>query len=128
MEGSKRSGGGLGSAAMVPTGATSVDVAGPVNSMNAPISKDTTVGGVASGTGRAQPTGTAISPDGQSALVGTNVASLSVVTNPLASAPSVQSIMTNQFVNEGGVGFAPFVEGVAITPDGTSGQIGRAHV
>ena len=114
-------GGGLGSAAMVPTGLTSVDVAGPVNSLNAPISKDTTVAGVASGTGGANPTGTAISPDGLSALVGTNVGSVSVVTNPLASAPSVQSITTAQFVDEGSAGFHSFAEGVAITPDGTAG-------
>ena len=110
------SGGTFTSAAMVPTADTTVDVAGPVNSIAGSITGATTVTTLAGVVG-----GTALGPDGQTGLVGTEGPTLNGVTAPLSPSPTVTSLDVSQFTNEGGTGFTVFTDGVAMTPDGTAG-------
>ncbi len=110
------SGGTFTSAAMVPTSAQTVDVAGPVNSITGSITGATTVTTLAGTVG-----GTALGPDGQTALVGTEGTTLNGVTAPLSPSPTVTSLDVSQFTGEGGPGYTVFTDGVAMTPDGTAG-------
>ena len=110
------SGGTFTSAAMVPTAAQTVDVAGPVNSITGSITGATTVTTLAGTVG-----GTALGPDGQTALVGTELGTLNEVTAPLSPSPTVTSLDVSQFTDEGGPGYSVFTDGVAMTPDGTAG-------
>ena len=110
------SGGTFTSAAMVPTSASTADVAGPVNSITGSITGATTVSTLAGTVG-----GTALGPDGQTALVGTESPTLNGVTAPLSPSPTVTSLNVSQFTAEGGSGYTVFTDGVAITPDGTAG-------
>ncbi len=109
-------GGTFTSAAMVPTSAKTVDVAGPVNSITGSITGATTVTTLAGVVG-----GTALGPDGHTALVGTESPTLNEVTAPLSPSPTVTSLAVGQFTNEGGSGYTVFTDGVAMTPDGTAG-------
>ena len=110
------SGGTFTSAAMVPTSDTTVDVAGPANSITGSITGATTVTTLAGSA-----SGTALSPDGQTGLVGTGGTTLNQVTAPLSPSPTVTSLDVSQFTGEGGSGYTVFTFGVAITPDGTAG-------
>ena len=113
----KVSGGTFPSAALVPTSATSLDVAGPVNSMTAKATGVNTVSGLPG----SDAVGTSIAPDGASALTATATSTIGVITNPLAPAPSVSSLNVGQFTGEGGATYHVFVDGVAVTPDGKAG-------
>ena len=109
------SGGTFSTAAIVPTSETTVDVAGPVNSIAGSITGATTVT-----TGGDPVAGSAIGPDGHTALVALNNASVSQLTNPLAASPAVTNINLGQFIDEGGPDYNVYTDGVAITPDGTA--------
>ena len=109
-------GGSFTSAAMVPTSGRTVDVAGPVNSITGALTGATTVTTLAGDVG-----GTALGPDGQSALVGTESDALNEVTAPLSPSPTVTSLDVSQFTSEGGPTYEVFTDGVAMTPDGTAG-------
>src|SRR3984885_11859436 len=109
-------GGTFTSAAMVPTSGHTVDVAGPVNSITGALTGATTVTTLGGSVG-----GTALGPDGQTALVGTEGPTLNEVTAPLSTSPTVTSLDVSQFTDEGGPAFKVFTDGVAMTPDGTAG-------
>ncbi len=109
-------GGTFTSAAIVPTSDTTVDVAGPVNAFSGSLTGATTVT-----TPGGSVLGSAIGPDGHTALVATGTGTLDQLTNPLSPSPTVTSIDVSQFVDEGGSGYGSYTYGVAIAPDGTAG-------
>ena len=109
-------GGPLSSAAFVPTSDTTLDVAGPVNSLTSAPGSATTLTHTGNTTA-----GSAIAPDGTNGLVGTNDGDLWPVSNPLSSPVIGPALDVSQFTGEGGSGFNVFTDGVAIAPDGTAG-------
>jgi len=113
------SGGTFSTAAIVPTSDTTVDVAGPANSIAGSITGATTV--TTPVPSRGFPTGSAFGPDGHTALVSTNANTIDQLTNPLSSSPTVTTLNVGQFSGEGGPSYTVYTEGVAITPDGTAG-------
>ncbi|HLN18247.1 MAG TPA: hypothetical protein VK277_16020 [Acidimicrobiales bacterium] len=115
------SGANLVSGAVVPTSASSVDVAGPVNSFaNQPTSANTVSGLLTPGAEFVA--GSAIAPDGSLALVGEAGNMIPVIEDPLSASPSVGTpVDVSQFTGEGGAMFNVFTDAVAITPDGQAG-------
>ena len=65
--------------------------------------------------------GTALGPDGQTALVGTERDTLNQVAAPLSPSPTVTSLDVGRFADEGGEGYEVFTDRVAMTPNGTAG-------
>ena len=90
-------GGTFTSAAMVPTSGHTVDVAGPVNSITGAITGATTVTTLGGSVG-----GTALGPDGQTALVGTEGHTLNEVSAPLSTSPTVTSLDVANSPTKGG--------------------------
>jgi hypothetical protein len=106
----------LSSVAFVPTSDTTIDVAGPVNSLTSAPSAATTLTHTGSDTAAS-----AISPDGTNGLVATDDQFLFPVSSPLSSPAIGTALDVSQFSGEGGSGYAVFTEAVAITPDGRAG-------
>jgi hypothetical protein len=111
------SGGTFTSVALVPTGDTSVDVAGPADSITGALTGATTV----PVTGAARVAGSAIGPEGRSALVATSGGNLERIADPLSANPTTSSLDLSQFDAEGASFYTAQAEGVAIAPDGTAG-------
>ncbi len=111
------SGGTFTSAAMVPTSDSTVDVAGPANSIQGSITGATTVTAVSGG----EAAGSAMGPEGRTALVATTGDTISQVNDPLTPSPTVTSLDVGQFTGEGGSTYHVYVDGVAIAPNSTVG-------
>ncbi|HVX23290.1 MAG TPA: hypothetical protein VHB02_18255 [Acidimicrobiales bacterium] len=114
------------SAALAPTSDVTFDVAGPVNSSANPPSASTTT---------ALPTvtlttstyyeinGSAIAPDGESALLSTDTGLVAVVNSPLTTPSVAAPINLSKFTGEGGPTYNAFSYSVAITPEGQTALV-----